>query len=57
MSFRENSTDSVFDGLNLKVTSQFDVHVYIRERSAFNIVAYCIGFSTILTDFKNATLG
>ena len=48
MSFRENSTDLVFDGLNLKVTSQFDVHVYICERSAFNIVVDCIGFSTII---------
>ena len=50
MSFRKNSTDSVLDGLNLKVTSQFDVHVYICERSAFNILAYCIEFSTIIQE-------
>ena len=46
MSFRENSTDSVFHGL--KVTSQFGAHVYICERSEFNIVADFIGVSTIM---------
>ena len=46
MSFRGNSTDFVFDGL--KVTSQFDAHVYICEKSEFNIAADWIGFSTII---------
>ena len=46
MSFRENNIDSVFDGL--KVTSQFDAHVYICERSEFDIVADWIGFSTTI---------
>ena len=32
----------------LKVTSQFDAHVYICERSKFNIVADWIGFSTVI---------
>ena len=45
-SFRENSNDSIFDGL--KVTSQFDAHVYICERSEFNIVAAWIGISTMV---------
>ena len=45
-SFRENSNDSVFD--RLKVTSQGDAHVYICERSEFNIVAAWIGFSTMI---------
>ena len=42
MSFPENSIDSVFDGF--KVTSQFDAHVYICERSG----ADWIWFSTII---------
>ena len=46
MSFRENSTDSVFDGL--KVILQFDAHVYICERSEFDIVADWIGFLTMI---------
>ena len=46
MIFRENSTDSFFDGL--KVASQFDAHVYIYGRSEFNIVADWIRFLTMI---------
>ena len=46
MSFRENSTGSVFKGF--KVTSQFDAHVYICERSECNIAADWIEFLTII---------
>ena len=46
MRFLENYIDSVFDGL--KVTSQFEAHVYNYERSEFNIVADWIGFSTMI---------
>ena len=44
--FRKNST--VFDGL--KITSQFDAHVYMCERSELNIVADWIGFFTMIIE-------
>ena len=44
--FSWDGTDSVFDGL--KVTSQFDAHVYNCKRSELNIAADWIGFSTMI---------
>ena len=41
MSFRENSTDLVFHGL--KVTSQFDAHVYICENQSLILLMIVLG--------------